>query len=53
MLGGINQRKANTVWAHFYVESKITKLGETENKWRSAELAGGVGKMGKRKGTNF
>ena len=27
MLSGISQRKTNTTWSHFYVDSK------TENKW--------------------
>lgn len=52
MLGGINQRKANTVWSHCYVESKITKLGKTENKWWAAELVGS-GENGKWKSTNL
>ena len=31
MLSDISQRKANTVWFHFYVESKI------QNKWTSKQ----------------
>ena len=39
----VRQRKTNIVWAHLYVESRNTELGETESRMKVAKGLGGGG----------